>query len=290
MTTIFYPAPAGTAPYVPDIAWKFDKVDPFDASALAWGEMVASTPEDWSGVGLNLIGDDQHHKITHIATGDSGSEVIVATFPAPEVADANQRPSVQFAPVFIPAGTRISVGGVGSTNVTRPAQIWGLTAADAGGASGFTNVDAGPFLIQNSGDQEYEWVSLTAPTVVDTFGAWKEISHVATTASVSNNILNGDSLAHQYSFLMPMLHFVDTASNTNVDFVFQIAVGDTGAEVVVSEWTAFFNTNDPQNNLWGITALPIIWGHPAGSRVSVRYRASDLSVDPAPKLILMGIR
>lgn len=282
MATIFYPAPAATAPYISDVPWSRPP-DFYNPASVSWVEIVASTPEEWSGVGINVFGGDSDARLAHIAMGATAPETIIATIPAQ--GDVH---SVNFAPVSVPAGTRLWVAMLGWTTTTTPVQIWGLTTADAGGASGFTNMDSGPYEIEDT-TPRYAIPALTVPATADTFGAWTELSFT-NTLSLDNNRLNGNSLSFKYDFLMPQIKLADTASNTIVDLVFQLGVGAAGSEVVVSEWAHKYNSNLPRRVTWDYTAVPIVWGHPVGSRVSARYRISTVSVNVAPSMVLMGIR
>lgn len=109
---------------------------------------------------------------------------------------------------------------------------------------------------------------MLSPTVANTKTAWTEFSHVGETG----NVLNGDSLPHQYKYLGLWIGGSGRADSADVNLLIDLAYGAAASEVPFLENYYYqlarytYHTADG-HILW----MP--WNRPAGDRISIRIQA-----------------
>lgn len=261
------------------------RVDWTNDSLHTWTEFFASTPEAWGAFEVHVgiaAGANGRVGVVKVGLGASGSEVELVK--VPWKTGAHSGATVIHVPIAIPAGSRVSIAISANANTAndRQIQLVGYPAAEFG-AGLFTNLDIGPFLGVTSGTYG-RGVVVTAGATSHTKGAWTELSQ----ASIYANSISGDSLPHDYTYLG---FIVSSLSNEILfdGFIFDIAVGPPGSEVIVVENYALRHTSS--NN--GTPQAPsIIWFPastiPVGSRISVRFQAGTASLNLA--VYLAGLR
>lgn len=202
--------------------------DPFTASGMTWTEVVASTSAAWDGFTITIATLNQRAGPFLIATGAASSESIIAVVPANPVRIF--RSFNMYVPIPIASGTRVSVACSLDSSETIYGQIEGDLRSNHTIHPTFTNLDCGPFHLENDADYG-RGVTIDAGGTANTKGSWTEMSK--TTGNGPNNILNGDSLDNTYSWFGACAgKFEASTWNEDVTFLFDIGTGAASSETV----------------------------------------------------------
>lgn len=262
-----------------------------DPSIMSWGEVVPSVPEDWAGFYVMVGGFDAHATMAVVATGAPAVEQTIAVIPLRPAAQSgsNNLDSTFYVPIPVPAGTRLSLTLVGMTTVTVPARIVGVRATGFPASSGLTRLDSGPYLLENSYPDTHRGVEMPIPTANNVKTAWTELS-IAGANSTTGNILQGSALAHQYEFLGIVFETETAATSNYPGLAFDLAYGAAGAEVAFVEDMFTVFRAGTQNSGNGRFPLWFPWGRPAGDRISMRFRISDITQIIKFRPVLLGLR
>lgn len=262
-------------------------------AAFVWSEAVASTPEDWAGFHVSVSGTDNHAKLLMIAVGAAGSEQILATLPVDFfLREGESTNFVVYVPIAVAAGSRLAWTWVGSTTVTKPAQVMGVRASDFPGATGLIKFDAGPFNIDAPFPDNYHGVIITHPTSNNAKSAWTELS-ILSGNSATGNAMQGNSIAHVYKYIGVLL-FMDYVADTALyNLSFDIGYGPVGAEVVLVE--GIHAKHQPSAPRMSPLALPmwIPWNRPAGDRIAIRLQTDNITKLPVGidfQAVMVGLR
>lgn len=208
-------------------------------------ELVSSTSFDWKGFALlmqsDVSGAGPTTSLTDIAIGGAGSEVDllsnVMTSPVVSTITLFSTLAVQYIPIGIPAGTRISARGQDQSASSLNTYV-GLV----GFAGGFPSTPVlGRATTLGANTTTTRGVAVTSGGSSNAKGNWAEI-----TASTS--------FAIKYLIVMGARQL----GNFSVD----IGIGAAAAEVIIVP-DVFINTYVPMTNCWPVSI-------PAGTRLSAR--------------------
>ena len=288
-----FPAVDLATTLVPDIAWSAP--EPIDnISQYTWDEIVTPS-EDWAGFYILQDSIDSHARVITVATGASDAttpDTIIALHQIYTQTDGTSKTKDEraYIPIPIAAGRKVFMSAVGITTVTSKVRIVGVSAASVGGPSGLTRLDSGPYDFDAAWPGNLQGAILDRPTANNTKSPWTEIS-ILTPNSVTDNVLQGDSLPFQYKFLGLNLKIWAVSSASTPNLVIDLAHGAAGSEVIFlqdyySTWKkAGFNSASMfRQTFW------IPWDRPAGDRISVRWQAADISLIGQMEAILAGLR
>lgn len=250
------------------------------ASSLTWHELVASTPEDWSGFMIQAIAVAQPG-IGFVAVGAVGAETIIANF---QVYGYGFKTEL-FFPISIAAGMRVSFAVCGATTQNATAYLTGYPKSMFPAVPGITKCEAGPFDLSGSSTTYSQGAFIDPPATINTKSAWTEASRL----EYSGNILQGNALPYQYKFLGLQFWAIPTSSATdNWLSVVDVARGAVGEEVLLVE--NMHIRAAPTSSI--INFLPILWlpwNRPAGDRISWRIQHNKTTAKRM-SLFLYGLR
>lgn len=252
-------------------------LDPFNPVEITWNEVISATPEEWAGFHISFVGTQ--YGVVHVAVGDVGSEVIIASLP--------QRGQLQHwslsVPIPIPLGTRVSVGASLSTIWTLNGQLVGVPSSGVPQLPPYTKLDCGPFDLTATSTLYGRGVIVDAASVANTKGAWVEISGSA------GNILNGDSISFDYEWIGFMVAPPYNPNGFSQYHLWDIALGNVGNEVtIVTDLLDYLDSGKYMR------AGGILWAKAAdiqGERISARQQCSSADATRRlGQLFLFGLR
>lgn len=204
------------------------EADPFDETNITWTEVDSSIGEDWDGFTISLTTQYQRFGPFLVATGAAGSESIIAVVPCNPF--RSQRTFTMYVPIPISSGTRIAVGASTSQANTIQGQIEGDPAANHSVHPTFTRLDSGPYNLENNSNTYGRAPEVDCGATAHTKSGYVELSW--TSGNGNNNLLNGDSLDHDYPwFGIVSGRFGDT-SWLDATFLYDIATGAAASETI----------------------------------------------------------
>lgn len=259
--------------------------DFFDETKNEWFELVDATAEDWAGFYIYTYCSNTG--FINIATGGLGSEVRLASM---YNGNSSSGPglNVQYIPIPVMSGTRLSLSHSGLSTSTVRAWVVGVKADDLT-LPPYTKMDMGPINL-DGGSSGYSYgVDLSPATVDAAKSAWTEISIAGTYSSV-NNILQGDSLPHEYAYIGVQFQNVYQSPVFEIARLFDVAYGAVSSEVIVAENLVWNGNNNISANARGDSVYWLKWGRPAGDRISVRYQVETVANDAGARVHLFGLR
>jgi len=259
---------------------------PFTASNMTWVEAENSTAADWAGFYISVtqgVGLSGFAGIFFVAKGAAASEVRVASVPAIMGVKANAH--MQYVPIPIPSGTRLSVSCTTETAAVHHGQIIGVLSANFDAEPAFTVYDTGPYDLSNTTTYGH-WVAVDAGATADTKGSYTEVSYTSHT----NNVLNGDSLASTYDYFGLTMNGNFNLSQATAYFFSDFATGAAASEVIYGGDLSLETT--AQEKISYNTPLEVRTAvATSGTRISARCQSSITnSVDRIIGVLLWGAR
>lgn len=228
----------------------------FVEASNTWTEVWASLPEAVVGFWI------QSHSgscIIHLAKGSVGNEVRFAS-----VHEGPQQSSGFYVPIPQVAGTRISLAIVGGN---KDVQLYYMPASAVPAVPSFTHLDVGPFACSTGSAGGV----MLSPTVANTKTAWTEFSFSGETG----NVLNGDSLPHQYKYLGLKVGGSGRADSADINMLVDLAYGPAASEVPFLENYYFQLARYTYHNA-DAHVLWMPWDRPAGDRISIRMQVRQI--------------
>lgn len=224
-------------------------------------QMVASTTEDWHGVWAMTSEGTTIGSLWKIYVGASGSEVELTEFVG---TNGPTEPMAVFLPIFIPAGSRVSVAkadadGFGSTARIHLVPVRSRSDGPlvsrgrliGGGSGALTDIDAGA-----TANTKGAWVQLSASTPQDARG-------------------------------FTLVGYGDASSDTDVRHFFDVGVGGAGSEQIILA-DAVTAQEGFRVGLRGLPIGPIWTPIPAGSRIAVRAQcSSNTTANRVPRIAMI---
>lgn len=250
------------------------------ANTLTWHELVASTPEDWSGIMIQVMAVAQVG-IGFIAVGAVGAETIVANFQLMEIGFRTEL----FFPINITAGMRVSFALCGATTQSASAYLTGYPKSLFPAVPDITKCEAGPFDLSGSSTTYAQGAFIDPPATINTKSAWTEASRL----DYSGNILQGNALPYQYKYLGFQFWTMPTSLGTdNWLSVVDVARGAVGEEVLLIE-NMHIRAAPANSNINFVPILWIPWNRPPGDRISWRIQHNKTTAKRM-SLFLYGLR
>lgn len=246
---------------------------------FVWNEVVASTSEDWAGVYYTCSTSSSIGGLMHLAVGAAGSEIIVAYMPARITKDTAQ---TILAPVFIPAGSRISIASDQSTGGN--SQIKGLPAAENPNMVSYPIYETGPFQLSHV--ENLSGVTLDPGGVANTKTPWIELTH-GQVGSDSQNWLDGASLSRVYEYL-GFSFSCESGNQGPMNWLIDLGYGPAGMETVVVE---NYHVQAESYDRCTINPVWIPWNKPIGTRVAARVQSDGIGTSNLIQgFLLHGVR
>lgn len=199
------------------------------ASKASWSQLITSTPEDYYGLVFEFAVPSYsgYQYSFDIGIGTSGSEkVLIEEVMTPLISNAGLY-SVGFnmlLPFFIPAGSNLH--GRGRTSHTTQYQIWGSMSGIADNSFGHNTYAQSQWMNVNT--------SIPAARQIDCGGTANTWTSWAD--------LNDGPLAIDAKCLMIFKGCNDT-TRTTANWRSQLAVGGSGSEQVIAEFTTYTHTS-----------------------------------------------
>lgn len=237
----------------------------------AYAQVAAATGFSYSSITLCMYGTGGGGDcyLVDIAIGPSGAEQVIV----PNVLLDSMRgiPHGQVSitlPVAIPAGVRIAARVQEVTGGTRNVQL--SVIGRAGGFNASPSA-AGDVVTYGANTATTNGVLIDQGSVVNVFGSWAEMTPATTRA---------------HNVLAIVLGTNQTSTASSAEFNLQLAIGDSGAELVVAEWRTVLNGGVTR---FGVNVFDIAASMPAGTRLSLRSKATLAgSTDRVMTAIIIG--
>lgn len=235
----------------------------------SWVELIASTSRPGAGIYLIIpitvaATSQNRSSLIDIGIGPNGSERVLV--PNINLGMASG-PRAILIPIYVPAGSRLSVR---HANATVPISIaMQLVVMHAGRNpllyAGTRATDYGTVTASSGGPQ------LTAPGSINTKSAWTEL--VAATS-------------YPMRWLIPFVTPVNSGNNGAADYLVDIGVGASGSErAVVSNLVVRTTTNEEA--LYAPIGYPV--RIPAGVRLAARFQSSTQNANYGLRATVIGI-
>ena len=242
-----------------------------------WTELVASTDTPMAEIVLlvqqatSLSGTGLRGTLADVGIGAAGAEVVVVSN-----LDIGRTSALQDyrLPLFVPAGSRIAV----RTQSFTASLVLNMQLA-ASTAPTFAMFFGGSWIYAGTGATATTWgtstanslpQTLTLPAAINTWGAWTQFE--ASTAATL-----------RYLLLLPSGPNV-AGWSTAPSVLLDVGIGALGAEQSILDGGALaFSWNTTE----AVARSPLLIGAdiPAGSRLSVRYQASDITQAASASLV-----
>lgn len=220
----------------------------------AWGEVIASTGKNASGLLVIVGGGTTGEFLYDIGIGASGSEKVLLANLYFGMAHSSQYRNFMsfFLPIFIPAGSRISVRGQSSVGGTSKGFVFVLVSSgwESQGLNkietlGANTVDSGGTSIDPGGS-------------ANTKGSYAEITAAT---------------GHRYKALLISFGQQANAARTACYWLVDIAIGAAGSEkVIISDLIIGGSNNTMAIHPRVIGPIPV--DIPAGTRIAVRAQCT----------------
>lgn len=236
-----------------------------------WTQVVAATTGDAQWVVLQVLkpyGTSPNSYGIDIGIGAAGSEVALVSNLT--LAGGTQPLVAYQLPLTIPAGSRIALRSQNNT-ASAPCYYTMQTFADSafGGVSG-SAIDTFGFN-----------ASVTLGTALDpgatanTKGAWAQLV-ASTPAAIAGIVASFDTQGR-------------TTGTSNIDYLFDIAIGASGSERIILPNYYNFMTGAGLATLITVSDLMPL-AIPAGSRIAARCQSGNTTADRTVGLTLYGVR
>lgn len=236
------------------------KIDPFDSnvadfnsavgSKSAWSELIASTSENSIAMLLVLRGPGNQGCVFDIGVGGAGSEVVVV--PDQMVSESSQggdRYTYRVFPMSVASGSRVSARAQAITGTTQP-----VSAAIYLFSNDFDGTDAVSTMFAY-GITGARGVQVDPGATINTKGAWFEIT----------------SSSDEIFFLSFVVGLGDNTAATTASFLFDIATGGAGSEVVIVE-NMLVKQRPSESDSY--SPVPLAQSIASGTRLSVRSQST----------------